>query len=194
MKHLGTVKLKTDRLILRRFCESDAEQMFANWANDPEVTRYLTWTPHENVECTRALLRLWVEQYKNPDNYNWAIEHDGELIGNISLVQVDENSERGTLGYCMAKKQWGKGVMTEALREVLRFCFEEVGFYRIEGAHAVPNIGSSRVMEKCGLLYEGTLREHFRLLSSGERVDIVTRGILCGDYFADKKRAERNKR
>lgn len=184
MKKLGTVELKTERLILRRFREADAELMYANWASDPEVTRYLTWTPHESVDSTCELLKLWAAEYEDPNKYNWAIEYSGSLIGNISLVQVDDNSERGAIGYCMAKKYWGKGIMTEALREVLRFCFEEVGFYRIEGAHAEANVGSSRVMEKCGLRYEGTLREHFKLLSTGERANIVQRAILRGDYFA----------
>ena len=72
--------------------------------------------------------------------------------------------------------------MTEALREVLRYLFEEVGFYRLNGCHAAENIGSSRVMEKCGLSYEGTRRKFMRLLSTGERVDIVERGILREDY------------
>lgn len=193
MKQLGTIELKTKRLILRRFKESDAEQMYTNWASDPEVTRYLTWAPHESADATRELLKLWAEWYNKSDYYNWAIEYGGELIGNISLVYVDEHSERGGIGYCMAKKFWGKGIMTEAFCEVLRFCFEEVGFYRIEGSHAEANVGSSRVMEKCGLRYEGTFREHYKLLSTGERVNIVSRGILRGDYFAQKALGERKR-
>ena len=186
MTHQGTKILHTARLVLRPFKESDAEGMFANWANDPDVTKYLTWTPHGDVELTRALLRMWEEEAKKPESYNWAIEFRGELIGNISLLQISDNSERAAVGYCMGKKWWGKGIMTEAFSEVLRYCFEEVGFYRITGEHAAPNVGSGRVMEKCGLKYEGTLREHHRLASTGERVDIVCRAINRGDYFAQK--------
>ena len=72
--------------------------------------------------------------------------------------------------------------MTEAFREVLRYCFEEVGFARVYGSHAEVNIGSGRVMEKNGLKPEGVRRRHFRLLLSGERVDIVERGILREEY------------
>lgn len=183
MENKGTIVLHTERLLLRPFKESDAEAMFANWANDPDVTQYLTWEPHGSVEVTRDLLRIWEEDSKQSDIYNWAIEYNGELMGNISLVnRVNAYQALGIVGYCMGKKWWGKGIMTEALQEVLRYCFEEVGLHRIEGTHAASNIGSSRVMEKCGLTYEGTKRQHQRLLSTGERVDIVVRGILKEDY------------
>ena len=108
------------------------------------------------------------------------------LIGDIEAGIVNEYQETGGLGYCMGKAWWGEGIMTEALTEVLRYCFEEVGFYRISGSHAAENMDSSRVMEKCGLKYEGTRRKAYRLLLTGERVDIVECGILKEDYFRNK--------
>ena len=184
MKNLGTKTLKTERLTLRAFRESDAEEMFANWANDPEVTKYLTWTPHGDVEVTRQLLAMWEKGAEA--SHQWAMVYEGEVVGNVSVLDIDERQERGTLGYCMAKKCWGKGLMTEAVKEVLRFCFEEEGFYRISGEYAAQNIGSGRVQEKCGLLYEGTRKKFFKLPSTGERVDIVMRGITRDDYFNAK--------
>lgn len=185
MQNLGSKVLKTERLILRPFRVDDAEAMFQNWASDKEVTKYLTWTPHQSVEETRALLKIWEEESKQPNVYHWAIELNGELIGDIEFGEIGW-TETGNVGYCMAKKYWGKGFMTEAFREVIRFAFEEVGLHRIEGMHAAANIGSSRVMEKCGLKYEGLKRDGFRLPSTGEWVDIVVRGILKEDYFAQK--------
>ncbi|MDE6442062.1 MAG: GNAT family N-acetyltransferase [Clostridia bacterium] len=191
MQHLGTKILHTKRLTLRPFTVDDAEEMYKNWASDPEVTKYVTWPPHASVEDTRTLLNIWVEETKKPENYNWAIVyHDGAkdiLIGNISFVRVKDYDERATIGYCMSKKYWGKGIMTEAFSEVLRYSFEELGLYRVDGEHVAQNIGSGRVMEKCGLKYEGTLRSHFRLLSTGERADIIIRAILRDDYFNLKK-------
>ncbi|MBQ5415093.1 MAG: GNAT family N-acetyltransferase, partial [Firmicutes bacterium] len=61
MDHKGTKTLNTDRLVLRQFTPDDAQAMFDNWAKDPEVTRFLTWQPHENAEITRSLLKQWVE-------------------------------------------------------------------------------------------------------------------------------------
>ncbi len=184
MQHKGSEILTTKRLVLRPFQKSDAEAMFYGWANDEEVTKYLTWTPHESVDVTRQLLAIWEEESKQPEIYHWAITLNGELIGDITLGKIDR-TETGNVGYCMSKKYWGKGIMTEAFQEVIRFAFEEVGLHRIEGIHAKRNIGSSRVMEKCGLLYEGTRRDGFRLFS-GEWVDIVVRGILREDYFGRK--------
>ncbi len=188
MEHKGTKRLETPRLILRAWRESDAGEAFANWMNDPEVTKYLTWTPHGDVAITRALLKAR-EECKRPECYHWAaVLREGDvLIGDIEVRAVDEYQAVGAVAYCMGRAWWGRGLMTEALTEVLRYCFEEVGFYRINGVHAAENIGSSRVMEKCGLLYEGTRRKAYRLLLTDRRVDIVERGILREDYFARRK-------
>ena len=185
MNHQGTKVLHTALLTLRPFTVQDAPAMFAGWANDPEVTRYLSWTPHGDLEVTRALLTLWEEEAKQPNNYNWAIELAGELVGNISLLKVNDFHERAIIGYCMGKAWWGKGIMTEALKEVLRYAFEEVGFYHLEGDHAAQNIGSGRVMEKCGLRLVGTMHGSFRM-HSGERGDLVIREITREDYTAQK--------
>lgn len=186
MNHTGSKPLKTERLYLRPFCEGDAEEMFKNWASDKEVTKYLTWTPHENIEQTRALLKLWEAQSKEKNVYHWAITYRGEVVGDINLVAVNEYCEKGIIGYCLSRKVWGLGIMTEALKEVVRYLFEEVGFSRLEATHSVSNPASGKVMEKCGLLYEGTFRKSFKLLSTGEWTDIVQRAILREDYFARK--------
>ncbi len=184
MKNSGSKILKTERLVLRPFRESDAQAMF-NWASDPEVTKYLTWTPHKNAEESRARCAFCERESRKDNVYHWAIEFQGELIGDIELGEIGE-TETGNVGYCMAKKYWGRGLMTEAFREVVRFAFEEVGLHRIEGMHAKENNRSARVMEKCGLRYEGLKRDGFRLPSTGEWTDIVVRGILKEDYFAEK--------
>ena len=95
MEHKGSKILKTQRLVLRPFSSADAEAMFANWAHDEEVTKYLTWTPHRSVEETRALLKVWEEESKRPDAYHWAITLKGEVIGDLALVAV--HGEHGVL-------------------------------------------------------------------------------------------------
>ena len=179
MEHKGTTELQTKRLILRPWLEGDAGEAFANWMNDPDVTKYMTWTPHGDIAVTRALLRMREEECKRPDCYHWAIvlKEGGVLIGDIEAGIVDEYQATGGIGYCIGKKWWGRGIMTEALTEVLRYCFEDVGFYRINGSHAAENIGFK---------YEGTRRKAYRLLGTGERVDIVERGILREDYFGSR--------
>ena len=183
MNHLGSKILTTKRLILRPFRTKDAKRMFDNWAADPDVTKFLDWSPHKNAGETRALLKVWEEESKKPNVYHWAITLDGEPIGDIALVAVSENSAAAVVGYCLSRRYWGQGIMTEALAEVLRFCFEEVGFHRISSSHAAENPASGKVMEKCGLRYEGTLRKHIRLHSWGEYAYVVLRGILEEEYF-----------
>ena len=82
--HKGTQTIHTERLILRKFTVDDAQAMFENWANDERVTRYLTWCSHELPEATKQLLELWCAAYENPNTYNWVMEYDGTVIGNIS--------------------------------------------------------------------------------------------------------------
>ena len=90
MRNLGTKRLETDRLILRKFELSDAEPMYRNWANDPEVTKFLTWPPHDDVKVTADVLRGWISQYENDTFYQWAIvlkESSPEPIGSISILK-----------------------------------------------------------------------------------------------------------
>ena len=71
LTHKGTQTIMTDRLILRKFEYSDADDMFKNWANDSEVTKFLTWQPHNNVEVTKAIIEQWVNEYEHNCTYNW---------------------------------------------------------------------------------------------------------------------------
>ncbi len=158
MNHIGTRELATKRLTLRRFEPEDAENMFYNWAKDPEVAKYLTWPAHESVEQTQAVIKEWVSGYEKSDFYQWAIELNDleQPIGSISAVNVKEKTESVEIGYCIGKEYWHQGYTSEALAEVMRFFFEEVGVNRVEAKHDVSNPNSGKVMEKCGMLYEGT--------------------------------------
>ena len=182
MTDLGTKRLETTRLILRPFTPADAPAMFANWASDPEVTKYLTWPPHENVEATRALLTDWAARYADPTWYNWAIvrKETGEPIGNISVGERKEKTESYHIGYCLGRAFWHKGIMTEAFTEVIRFLFEEVGVLRVDSRHDPRNPHSGDVMKKCGLVYEGTLRQRDK--NNQGICDAAWYGILKEDY------------
>ena len=123
MEHKGTVTLETQRLVLRRYTKKDAGLMFCNWAFDPEVTKFLTWQPHESVEVSKNVIDSWILSYEEPQNYVWAIElkEIGEPIGSISAVRVDDRTEAVSIGYCIGKRWWGRAVTAEALRAVIAF-------------------------------------------------------------------------
>ncbi|MFA9422301.1 MAG: GNAT family N-acetyltransferase [Sedimentibacter sp.] len=158
MKNLGSKTIETERLILRKFRVSDAEDMYKNWANDDGVTRFLTWPTHSDVEGSRRILETWVKDYEDDKNYQWCIELKsiGEAIGSIGVVNYKENIEAVEIGYCIGVKYWNQGITSEALKDVIKFLFKEVGVNRIESRYDTHNPNSGKVMTKCGLKYEGT--------------------------------------
>ena len=93
MNHCGTQKLETERLLLRRFAESDVDAMYQNWASDPEVTRFLTWPTHAGIEVTKQVLETWIPLYEKKDYYHWVITHKEsgeEPIGSIHGLVNDD--------------------------------------------------------------------------------------------------------
>ena len=161
MKHCGTQTLETKRLILRRFTVRDADAMYTNWASDPEVTRYLTWPAHAGVETSRAVLADWTAAYAQESCYQWAIvlkDRADEPVGSIGAVDVSDDIAAVQIGYCLGRRWWHQGIMSEALGAVMDFFFDAVGCNRVAGRHDPRNPHSGMVMQKCGMKYEGTQR------------------------------------
>lgn len=181
MKHLGTQTLETPRLILRRFTAADASAMFHNWASDSAVTKFLTWPPHADEGV--SLAHIQTMDYENPTVYDWGIELKelGQVIGSIGVVGHKDAIEMVHVGYCIGQKWWHQGLMSEALAAVIRFFFEEVGVNRIETRHDTNNPNSGKVMLKCGLTCEGTLRQSD--LNNQGLNDSAWYAILRGDYL-----------
>lgn len=161
MKHCGTQTLETKRLILRRFTVRDADAMYTNWASDPEVTRYLTWPAHAGVETSRAVLADWTAAYAQESCYQWAIvlkDRADDPVGSIGAVDVSDDIAAVQIGYCLGRRWWHQGIMSEALGAVMDFFFDAVGCNRVACRHDPRNPHSGMVMQKCGMKYEGTQR------------------------------------
>lgn len=177
MKHCGTQRLETDRLILRRFVNEDAVAMYKNWASDEEVTKYLMWPAHSSLEISKSVTEDWVNSYSNENYYQWAIvlkDNGDELIGSIAVVKMDEDISMVHIGYCIGRTWWHNGITSEALKAVMDFLFDVVDVNRIESRHDPRNPNSGKVMEKCGMKYEGTLRSS----------DWNNQGICDACYYA----------
>ena len=161
MKHKGTTLLETPRLILRKFKYTDSNNMFKNWGSDPKVTKYLSWQTHKDIKDSEDIIKLWISKYEDNRVYNWVIElkDTNEVIGNISIVKLEDIHEACEIGYCISSKYWNKGITTEAFKAIIKYLFEEIGVNRICAKHDINNVASGKVMEKCGMVYEGTLRE-----------------------------------
>ena len=179
MKHIGTVTLQTNRLILRKFQMNDASMMYNNYASDPLVTKYLTWKHHADVSTTKEILSMWINSYDNLKNYQWAIvlKDINEVIGGISIVDIDEVNDSVEVGYCLSRKYWNCGYTTEALKEVIRFCFEVIGVKEVTGRFAQDNIASGKVMEKCGMIYT-----HDTLARNNQK-----KYVVCKNYSIKRK-------
>ncbi len=184
MKHLGTQTIETNRLILKKFEIKDALKMFNNWASSDEVTKYLTWKPHKDVSVSKEWIEFLISNYDRKDFYEWGIflKKIDEPIGSISVVDLKENINAVHIGYCIGKKWWHQGITSEALSALVDFFFDKVGVDRIESRHDPLNVNSGRVMKKCGMKYEGTMR----------KADISNQGIVDCSYYAILKE-DRNK-
>lgn len=180
VKHSGTAALKTPRLALRPYTVSDAQAVFDQLMGDCEITDQLDWQVHQDVSVTRRLLEMWVEGYQSPMVYHWCITMDDQPVGDIMVCKWNQQDKWCELGYCLARRLWGQGLMTEALGCVSRYLLKTVGFHRIQLKHEAQNAASGRVMQKCGYQYEGTLRQAKRS-RSGAWKDICCYGLLASD-------------
>ena len=186
--HKGTVTLETERLILRRFNMEDAEAMFRNWANDPEVTKYMTWPTHDSIETTRKVIGSWVEGYEDLTKYEWAIvlRSLDEPIGSIAAMGGNDNLRSVEIGYNIGRPWWGNGYTAEAMARIIKFLFEEVGFNRITATHESHNPNSGVVMRKAGMKLEAFRRQAgFRKQAIYDHYDYV---ILAEDYFGNTQK------
>lgn len=153
--------LETERLVLRPIVADDAEDVFA-YARDPDVGSDAGWPPHRSIEDSRA----FIAQIACSPHVYGVFEKMGDrnetgpCIGSVGLIPDPhrQNVDNLMLGYALAKPAWGKGYMTEASREILRYGFEELGLSSISVTHYTFNDRSRRVIEKCGFTLEGVMR------------------------------------
>ncbi len=149
--------LDTQRLRLRKTILADAEVIFTEYAQDPEVSRYLTWRPHQSVADTREFVRACLTAWGRRTSFHWTIvrRKDDRLLGMIT-ARVD--GHKWELGYVLARSYWGRGYMTEAVSAVVRWAFSRPEIYRVWAVCDIDNRASARVMEKAGMKLEGILR------------------------------------
>jgi ribosomal-protein-alanine N-acetyltransferase len=150
------MQLKTTRLLIRDFIESDLDAVYA-YGSDPEVVRYMVFPPSTLAGTREHIARcmaLAAEQPRRGYDMGIALQSTGQIIGGITLGVFDRAAGEAAFSYLLNRAMWGQGYATEALSEMLRFGFTQLGLRRIADSCAVENIASARVMEKCGLRLE----------------------------------------
>ncbi|BCJ99636.1 GNAT family N-acetyltransferase [Anaerocolumna chitinilytica] len=191
MNHKGTVRLETERLILRRFIIEDLEQIFYNCWSDFEVWKWTSYQPMQNVkdviDTAEMFTDKWLGAYERPNRYSWAIElkATGQVIGRFFGMHPDDYTNQIELAYELGRSWWNQGLMTEAVKAVIDFFFNEIGFNRIYANHAGPNMASGKVMQKAGLTYEGTMRQACKC--NNGLFDKVNYAIIADDYIKSEK-------
>ena len=176
LKHSGTQPIKTDRLTLRRFSPDDARDAFDKWTGCQD-SEY--WEPpHKSIKETEQAINEYIQNYGNIDWYMWAVDLEGELIGLICGNEINEDLRSICIGYCITKPCWNKGIATEASKALIRYFFD-AGFNRVFSYHNPQNPASGRVMQKCGMAFEGRIRGGS--MFAGEICDCMQYAILKSD-------------
>jgi ribosomal-protein-alanine N-acetyltransferase len=148
---------ESSRLLLRLPKMDDAELIFQKYAQDPEVSKYLSWRPHENIDATKEFLSRCIQCWKDEAAFPWVItlKSDNTLLGMIEIRLI---KFRADIGFGIARQYWDHGYTTEAAKIVIQWALEQLSIYRVWAICDVENVASARVMEKAGMQREGILR------------------------------------
>ncbi len=184
--------ITTERLILRKWQESEAEDLY-NIAKNEKVALPCGWMPHESVENSRELIKTVLGL---PEVYAICLKESNKPIGSTGfkfvsddVETVEENNEENNkveIGYWIGEEYWGNGYITEAVSELIRYGFEELGFNRVWANHFDGNDASNNVKNKLGFSYIKTLKDHKQ-----ERTGMVTDlhiGCLTREQWKNKNK------
>ncbi|MGO4530378.1 GNAT family N-acetyltransferase [Paenibacillus sp. 2TAF8] len=152
--------LETSRTILRKIEKNDVQDIYS-YCSDPEVSKYTTWYPHMKIEDTENFIDFIIDKYNKSQISPWGIQDKttGRIIGTCDFVGWDTNHHKAEIGYALSRDYWGQGYMTECVKKIIEFGFEKMDLVRIEARCIPANTGSSRVMEKSGMEFEGICRK-----------------------------------
>lgn len=186
LTHIGTTDIKTERLILRRFETSDADDMLKYWIADENVQFNYGEPVYKTYNEVKCLLDKYTNSYKNPDYYRWAIieKKSGFCIGQIAYFLMDSKNHFAEIEYCIGTDFQNKGYATEATKAIIAFGFNNIHLHKVQICCKSVNVKSRRVIEKCGFTYEGALRDYFYL--DGVYVDRLYYSMLDKEFLSQK--------
>jgi ribosomal-protein-alanine N-acetyltransferase len=182
------LQFETKQLIIREFFSEDVKDVHI-YASDPLVVQHMIWGPNSEQE-TRNYINLTIEQQRQVPRqvFEFAVvlKQTEQLIGGCG-IHISE-PRQGEFGYCFNQLFWGQGFATEAAGAMLKFGFHDLSLHRIYATCRPDNIGSAKVMRKCGMIYEGHLREH--MWHKGKWHDSYQYSILKNEFENFEERAD----
>lgn len=151
-------EIRTARLLLRKPRATDAPLMFTAYAQDPAVTRYLTWRPHANIAESRSVIDRFLTAWAKQEGFCWFLftNDTGQMIGSIAARAGESGFN---LGFLLARPHWGRGYMPEAIAAVVEWAFAQPSVSRVSAACDLENHSSARALEKAGFVREGILHQ-----------------------------------
>ncbi len=172
--------LTTERLTLKKIQENDAAGLFAVWS-DPDVTRFMNIPAFTGEDQAKEMITILAALAKENKalRYTIRMKDSGQIIGSCGYNVLDFDNQRTELGYELAKGHWGNGYASEAIRELSRYAFTELGLHRIEAKVEPENDNSIRLLQKLGFTFEGTLRDAEK--AKGRFVDLAMYAKLSSD-------------
>jgi ribosomal-protein-alanine N-acetyltransferase len=173
--------LETERLRLRELSDDDVPAAFLLFS-DPESMRFIGKPPHTTHDETLAFIRRNQLLFPAEEGIGWAIcpRKSDEFIGYVAHWRLMKQHLRSEIGYQLLQARWGKGLMTEALRAVLRFGFVQMGLNSVEAQIDPANTRSRKTLERLGFVQDGLLRESF--FFGGEYTDTAVFTLLEREY------------
>ena len=185
LKHQGTCLIETDRLILRPFQYSDADDMLTYWVSDPAIQSLYSEPVYTTKEAVNGLLDRYISGYNQSDYYRWAIQEkeSGICIGQLAVFLVNNDHHFCEIEYALGSRFHRKGYCTEAVKAILPLCFHDIRFNKVQVCHKAGNEASRGVIRKCGFTYEGTLRDYF--FAAGQYTDRLYYSMLKSEYPAN---------
>ena len=154
----GTVRLETERLVLRQHVIEDADTLYAHFGTDEKMFEYSGWNRYATPEMARATVQRFIDSYADAYFFGWAIEADGQLVGTVGAYDYDAEQSRIEIGLSIDRAHWGKGYATEAVQAVLAYLTGDQQIGTVTAWCASDNIGSKKAMEKCGMRCTGVER------------------------------------
>lgn len=168
---ISGVVLKTNRLLLREWTENDLQDFFG-YCSEDGVGQMAGWAPHENIEKSKQILDLFIGEKKT-----FCIDFGGKAIGSVGIEKYDEskfpeyaNLKGREIGFVLSKAYWGRGIMPEAVKAVIKYCFEDLGCDFLMCGYFVWNTQSKRVQQKCGFRYLKTI-DYVTRMGTHEQTD-----------------------
>ena len=171
----GTVELRTEQMVLRRYLPDDAEQLYRRLGKDPAITQYSGWNPYATLEMAKETVRRYMDGYADDHFYSWIMDLDDILVGTIGAYDYKEDQIE--VGFSVVRTWQGRGIATEAVRKVLEYLTENERINCVTAWCAAENTGSKRVLEKAGM----------------KLVNTEANGLAVGDKVYDRLNFEYRK-